>query len=490
MDNDDAQPIGGTETRLQAEESLKKALERSESWFRAFFEDIPAGTMVAGPDGLLLSVNRRLCTMTGLAEEELVGRALAELIHADDRDAVTEMITTVGVSRRAPSAAEHRLVTADGGYRWVLLGLTAHHDEERGLDAVLGLVIDVDERKRGEEKLREAYEEIAELTERLETENEYLRLEAELEHHHDEIIGQGQSTGRLLRQVAQVADTPSTVLLLGETGTGKEVVARAIHNASPRGDRTMVKINCAALPPSLIEQELFGREKGAFTGADTRQAGRFEVADGSTLFLDEIGEMPIELQPKLLRVLQEQEFERIGGTATLRVDVRVIAATNRDLERQVRDGRFREDLYYRLNVLPIIVAPLRERPEDIPLLVHAFVQEFAVALDRRIETIPARVMKALESHSWPGNVRELRNVIERAVILSRGPVLEVEIPAVSLARDDEPLALDAAQRAHITRVLDRTDWRVRGTGGAAELLELKPTTLESKMRRLGIQRKR
>jgi len=471
-------------------EELRSALRRSESWFRAFFDDVPAGALIAGPDGMLLSVNRRLRAMTSLAEEELVGMGLADLVHPDDGDAITQMISAVAANQPMPDGAEYRLVTADGGSRWVLIGLTGHHDNERGLDAVIGLVIDIDDRRRGEEEIRNAYEQIATLSERLETENQYLRLEAELEYHHDEIIGRGPATTRLLRQVEQVADTRSTVLLLGETGTGKEVVARAIHNASPRNGRAMVKINCAALPPSLIEQELFGREKGAFTGADTRQAGRFEIVDGSTLFLDEIGEMPIELQPKLLRVLQEQEFERIGGTTTLKVDVRVVAATNRDLAEQVRDGRFREDLYYRLNVFPITVAPLRERREDISPLVHAFVTEFAATMDRRIDTIPARIMKALEGHSWPGNVRELRNVIERAVILSTGPVLEVEMPAVSVSRAEEALTLDAAQRAHIVRVLDRVDWRVRGPGGAAELLEVKPTTLESKMRRLGIHRTR
>ena len=490
MGHNDTQNVDSADRHSGEAEDLRDALRRSESWFRAFFEDAPAGTLVASPDGLLLSVNQRMSAITGVEEEELVGRSLADLAHLEDNDAVAEMIAAVGESQRAPRAAEHRLLTASGEHRWVILGLTAHSVGERGVDALLGLVIDIDGRKRGEEELRDAYEKIAELTKRLERENQYLRLEADLEYHHDEIIGRGPLTTKLLRQVEQVAGTRSTVLLLGETGTGKEVVARAIHNVSSRSDRAMVKINCAALPPSLIEQELFGREKGAFTGADTRQAGRFEVADGSTLFLDEVGEMPIELQPKLLRVLQEQEFERIGGTTTLKVDVRVIGATNRDLAQLVREGRFREDLYYRLNVFPITVSPLRERREDIPLLVQAFVKEFAASMDRRIETIPARAMKALERHKWPGNVRELRNVIERAVILSPGPRLEVDIPEMVLSRDEEPSALDVVQRAHIIRVLDRTDWRVRGRGGAAELLELKPTTLESKMLRLGISRPR
>ena len=301
---------------------------------------------------------------------------------------------------------------------------------------------------------------------------------------------------RVLDEIAQVAPTQSTVLLLGETGTGKELLAEAIHEASPRRTRAMVKINCAALPPALIEAELFGREKGAYTGALARQPGRFEVADGSTLFLDEIGEMPVELQTKLLRVLQDGRFERVGGTQTIAVDVRLVAATNRNLVREVEAGRFREDLYYRLNVFPIEVPALRERPEDVPLLAWTFVKEFAATFGKPTERISDDSMAALVGHDWPGNVRELRNVVERAMILSQGPTLHIALtarPARALLkspRGAKPVTLEDAEREHVRQALERSNWRVRGAGGAAELLGLKPTTLESLMKRLALERPR
>jgi transcriptional regulator with GAF, ATPase, and Fis domain len=298
---------------------------------------------------------------------------------------------------------------------------------------------------------------------------------------------------KVIEEASQVSQTNATVLLLGETGSGKEVLAQAIHDASARKDRPMVKVNCAALPSTLIESELFGREKGAFTGAIARQAGRFEIADGSTIFLDEIGELPLELQPKLLRVLQEGEFERLGGSRTIKVDVRVIAATNRDLSQAVRDGRFREDLFYRLDVFPIDVPPLRERPEDIPLLSWTFVKEFSNSMGKQIEKIASESMSMLMAYSWPGNIRELRNVIERAMILAHGPVLQIKLAHKALQLDPGKPAdgtLDEAERAHIVRTLERTGWRIRGAGRAAELLGVKPTTLESRMKRLGITHER
>jgi transcriptional regulator with GAF, ATPase, and Fis domain len=298
---------------------------------------------------------------------------------------------------------------------------------------------------------------------------------------------------RVLDENAQVASTNSTVLLLGETGTGKEVLAEALHQASPRRARPMIKINCAALPPALIEAELFGREKGAYTGALARQAGRFELANGSTLFLDEIGEMPIELQSKLLRVLQDGRFERVGGTQTLSVDVRLVAATHRELSSEVEAGRFREDLYYRLNVFPIAVPPLRERREDIPMLAWTFVKEFAVAFGKPTEHIADASMTALVAHGWPGNVRELRNVIERAMILSRGPTLHVALaPDRARAAAVRPTAangtLAQVEREHLRQALQLCGWRIRGVGGAAERLGIKPTTLESRLKKLGIKR--
>jgi transcriptional regulator with GAF, ATPase, and Fis domain len=287
-----------------------------------------------------------------------------------------------------------------------------------------------------------------------------------------------------------VAPTDATILLLGETGTGKEVLADAIHGLSQYGHRPMVKVNCAALPASLIEAELFGREKGAYTGALARQMGRFELADGSTIFLDEIGELPLELQIKLLRVLQDRRFERVGSTRTIQVKVRVIAATNRDLARAVAEGSFREDLYYRLNVFPVAVPPLRKRPEDIPLLAWEFVRELGESMGKPIEHIAEGSMAALCAYPWPGNVRELRNAIERAMILARGSTLHIALDpsptrAPTLESDG---SLEAIERNHVRRVLEQTAWRIRGPGGAADRLAVKPTTLESLMKRLGLRR--
>ena len=293
----------------------------------------------------------------------------------------------------------------------------------------------------------------------------------------------------MLAQIAQVAPTPATVLLLGETGTGKEVMAQAIHDLSPRHQRQMIRVSCAAIPSALIESELFGRERGAYTGALSRQIGRFEAANQSTLFLDEIGELPAELQVKLLRVLQERVIERLGSTQPVKVDVRIIAATNRNLEKAVEDKTFREDLYYRLNVFPVVVPPLRERIEDIPGLVWSFIDEFSKLFGKTIESVSAESMRELERYAWPGNVRELRNIIERTMIVATGRQLVVPSPRLG----ERPLlqasqTLTQVEVGHIRSVLTSTSWRVRGRGGAAERLGVKPTTLESRMARLGIQR--
>jgi len=347
-------------------------------------------------------------------------------------------------------------------------------------------------RSRSEARLRSALVTIEQLKDRLQKENLYLQQEVKVTHNFQTIIGSSRALSRTLQQVEQVAGTDSTVLLLGETGTGKEMLARAIHDLSPRRDRALVKVNCAALPSTLVESELFGREKGAYTGALTRQVGRFEVADGSTIFLDEIGDLPPEIQVKLLRVLQDGEFERLGSTRTITANVRVIVATNRDLAKAVQEGRFREDLYYRLNVFPITAPPLRERPEDIPQLVWVFVQEFAEGMGKVIDTIPRAVMERLQHYPWPGNIRELRNVIERAVITSRGSALEVQLPKFPGARGGEPpiVELEEVERRHILAILQRTGWRVRGENGAARFLGLKPTTLEARIKKLGILRRR
>jgi len=332
-----------------------------------------------------------------------------------------------------------------------------------------------------------AYREIAELKNKLAEEKLYLEEEIRTDHNFEEVVGESTALKRALSQAETVAPTDSTVLVLGETGTGKEVIARAVHDLSRRREGTFMKINCAAIPTGLLESELFGHEKGAFTGAIAQKIGRFELAHRGSLFLDEVGDIPLELQPKLLRVLQEKEFERLGGTRTIRVDVRVVAATNRNLAQMVEEGLFRGDLYYRLNVFPIQIPPLRERREDIPLLVRYFVQKYARQMDRRIETISAEEMDALARYHWPGNVRELENLIERAVILSPGP--ELRVPVAELKQPSEApsnLSLESAEREHIVRVLRETNWVVGGPHGAATRLGVKRTTLQSKMRKLGI----
>ncbi len=345
------------------------------------------------------------------------------------------------------------------------------------------------QRKRGEEALDKAFAEIERLRKQLQMENLYLREEIKLEHEHTGFVGRSDVIRGILKQVEQVANTGSTVLIQGETGTGKELVARAIHDLSSQRERALVKVNCAALPSTLIESELFGREKGAFTGALSTQTGRFEVADGSTIFLDEVGELSLEVQAKLLRVLQEGEFERLGSSKTTKVDARVIAATNRDLEEAVRQGQFRSDLYYRLNVFPILVPPLREHPEDIPPLVWHFLSELGERMGKRVDTIPKRSMEAMTRYAWPGNVRELMNVVERAMILAKGPVLHVELGGPAVSTDLATTNLTEIERNHMLKVLGMTGWRIRGKNGAAELLGLKPTTLHSRMKKLGIERK-
>jgi transcriptional regulator with GAF, ATPase, and Fis domain len=345
-------------------------------------------------------------------------------------------------------------------------------------------------RQKVEAQLRERLDEIERLKQELERENLGLRQEVRLLFEHHEIVGASPAIKRVLGLIEQVAQTTSTALLTGETGSGKELVARAIHRLSPRREKPLITVNCASLPPTLIESELFGREKGAFTGAIARQAGRFETADGSTLFLDEIGELPLELQGKLLRVLEEGRFERLGSNRTIQVDVRVIAATHRDLKKEVDRGTFREDLYYRINVFPIEIPPLRERTEDIPLLVWAFINEFAEKIGKKVQTVNRKTLEALQRYPWPGNVRELRNVIERAVIISPGEVLQVELPLLEGKGHPPLFTLEEAQRRHILGILEKTGWRIKGPGGAAEILGLNPSSLYSTMKRLGVPIKR
>ena len=339
-------------------------------------------------------------------------------------------------------------------------------------------------------ELRMALSEIKAMKDQLEIENIYFRHENKMKHRFEHIIGKSDGLKDVLSRAEQVAPADTTVLILGETGTGKELIAFAIHDMSTRKERPLITVNCAALPGTLIESELFGREKGAFTGADTRQVGRFEVAHGSTICLDEIGELPLELQAKLLRVIQHNEFERLGSSHTIKVDVRIIATTNRDLEEEVRKGRFRQDLYYRLNVFPITVPPLRQRKEDIPLMVQFFIERYARKLGKQITSIQKETMKALQDYPWPGNVRELESIIERAVILCPGPVLQL----ADKLEISSPLLLSAVrtleetERNQILKILSETRWRIEGTDGAAAILGLHPSTLRARMHKLGIVR--
>jgi formate hydrogenlyase transcriptional activator len=365
-------------------------------------------------------------------------------------------------------------------------------------------------RQRAEAELQSALQQVQTLQKKLEAENVYLQEEISKEHNFEEIVGNSRAIVEVLDRVETVAPTDSTVLITGETGCGKELIARAIHSHGSRKHRPLVKLNCGAIPTGLVESELFGHMKGAFTGALERRTGRFELADGGTLFLDEVSELPPDTQVKLLRVLQEHEFEPLGSSRTIKVNVRIIAASNRDLEKAVQEGRFRADLFYRLNVLPIVLPPLRQRRADIPLLTAFFVERFARQFGKQITGIAQDTMDLLTRYDWPGNIRELQNVIERAVVLSRGPILKLGtdlLPASSagMASTDEvaglgldnhqshdvigdPSSLEQVERRHIQSVLQKTDWVIEGERGAAKILDLHPNTLRSRMKKLGIER--
>jgi DNA-binding NtrC family response regulator len=359
--------------------------------------------------------------------------------------------------------------------------------------ANLQLRQEIEERRKAEQSLQSAFAENKLLKDQLQAENIYLQQEIDREYNYGEMIGQSTILSNVFSKISQVAPMNATVLLLGETGTGKGVVARAIHSSSSRKARPLITVNCATLPATLVESELFGRERGAFTGSDARQIGRFELADGGTIFLDEIGEMPLELQCKLLRVIQDGEFERLGSPRTIKTDVRIIAATNRNLEEEIRRGKFREDLYYRLNVFPITLPPLRLRTDDIPMLVQHFVTKFNIKNGKKIETVSKDSMTALQHYHWPGNVRELESVIERAVIISQGTALQVQDRFESnqetgkMAVQDIK-SLNGLEQALILQILQKVGWRIEGKKGAAVILGLNPSTLRFKMRKYGIAR--
>jgi len=411
-----------------------------------------------------------------------------ESVHPTCRESVSDAVRR-SVEEGLPIDVEYRIVLPDGSERWLqssgrFQAVTAVRPAR-----LLGATVDVTDRKAAEDELQRSFAEVQSLRRKLELENAYLRLEHRLSTGGGRIVGESPAIMEVLSLVEKVAPTETTVLIEGETGTGKELVARRIHELSARSDRPLVKINCAALPSTLVESELFGREKGAYTGAISREAGRFEVADGATILLDEIAELPFELQSKLLRVLEEGQFERVGSPRTLTTDVRVIAATNSDLEAEVVAGHFRRDLFFRLAVFPLRVPPLRDRRGDVPLLIWSMVQEFSARMNRAIETIKNADMERLQAYDWPGNVRELRNVVERALILSTGPTLNIS-PPKSVTTNDEPvMTLDEAQRRHIVKALETVGGRIKGKGGAAELLSVNAATLRSRMQRLGIDPK-
>jgi PAS domain S-box-containing protein len=462
------------------------SLYESEKRFRTLVEQAAESFFIHDYDGKIIDVNQHACLSLGYSRDELLKKTIADIdvYPRPDKEEKTKFWKTLLPGKAVTFESRH--LRCDGVTFPVEVRLGRLDIGEKHL--LLSLCRDVTERNRKKEELEKAFEEIKQLKNQLEEENIHLREEIELKFRHELIVGDSDVITQVLSIAEKVAPQDTCVLILGETGTGKELLARAIHNISPRKGRPMVPVNCAALPASLIESELFGREKGAFTGAVTRRLGRFDAANESTIFLDEIGDLPIELQAKLLRVLQEGQFERLGSNETINVNVRIIAATNHDLGKLVSQGKFRKDLYYRLNVFPITLPPLRERQEDIPLLVWAFVKEFCQSMGKRISTISSITMDLLAQHPWPGNVRELKNVIERAMIMSDGSTLHLDFMGSQNVGVGLNLTLDEVDRAHIQRVLEHADWRVSGEKGAAKILGLKPTTLEARMRKLGIQR--
>jgi formate hydrogenlyase transcriptional activator len=502
----------GTDMILLALEDItdhkraEEALKVSETRYRRLFESAQDGILILDAEtGQISDVNPFLIEMLGYSHEDFLGKKLWEIGAFKDIEA----------SKAAFSELQRK-----GYVRYKDLPLETKDGRQIAVEFVSNVYLvnhhkviqcnirDTTERKLIAEALQQAHNElerrveertvelgtalseIKTMKDRLEAENIYFRQEFKRKHRYDHILGQSDGLKHVLYRAEQVAPMNTTVLILGETGTGKELIAAAIHNTSPRRERPMIIVNCAALPANLIESELFGRERGAFTGADTRQVGRFEVANGSTLCLDEIGELPLEAQAKLLRVIQHNEFERLGSSHTIKVDVRIIATTNRNLEEEVRKGRFRHDLYYRLNVFPITVPPLRQRKEDIPLMVQAFIERYARKLGKQFTSIQKETMKALQGYPWPGNVRELESVLERAVILCPGPVLHLadKLEIFFLPLSPNMRTLKETERNQILKTLSETRWRIEGKDGAAAILGLHPSTLRARMHKLGILR--
>jgi len=461
----------------------------SEDLFRDMVDTAPVMIWIADPDKKRIYFNKRWLEFTGQSPDEELDTGWTQSIHPEDSEHCLE--TYAGnFDQQRPVEMEYRLRRSDGEYRWVYDSGIPRFSADGSFLGYIGSCIDISQRKESEVALKQANDELQQLKNQLEAENIYLQQELQLDEKFGEIVGQSDAIKYVLFKITQVAPTDTTVLITGETGTGKELVARAIHGASSRKDRPLIKVNCGALSPSLIESELFGHEKGSFTGAVGRKQGRFELANGGTIFLDEIGDLPLELQVKLLRVIQESELERIGGTKTIKVDVRIIAATNRNLKLEVDHGTFREDLWYRVNFYPITMPPLRQRKDDIPLLVEHFVNTYSKKFGKNISSVSPRTMDDLQAHSWPGNIRELANVIERAVIHTHGSVLQV-VDHFKPAIESVPTkTLEEVEREYISRTLENTGWRIEGPHGAAKILGLNPSTLRTRMMKLGIQRRR
>lgn len=470
--------------------NVEEALRESEARFRYMADNAPVMIWVSGADKKSTYFNKNWLDFTGRSLEEEINDGWENGLHSEDRPRCVQTFDSAFEKREA-FRIEYKMRRADGVYRWILDCGAPRFSSDGGFLGFIGSCIDITERKEAEQALVKAHHELNELKNELEEENIYLQAKLHQGQPFGEIVGQSEAIKYVHFKIGQVAPTDTTVLITGETGTGKELVARAIHNASKRSDQQLIKVNCAALSPTLIESELFGHEKGAFTGAAARKVGRFELADGGTIFLDEIGELPLELQVKLLRVIQEGEIERVGGTKTLTVDVRIIAATNRDLKVEVDKGTFRQDLWYRLNVFPITVPPLTQRRDDIPLLVEHFVEKSATKFNKTIKSVSTKTMQRLQAHSWPGNIRELANVIERSVIHSQGNVLQVvdRFDEPTNGNGKSPQSLETVERDYIIRTLEHTGWRIEGPQGAARVLGLNPSTLRTRMVKLQIQRR-
>jgi formate hydrogenlyase transcriptional activator len=466
---------------LSDRKKAEEALRRSEAQFHALFEFSPDAIVASDAEGRITEMNARVESMFGYPRGELIGQLIECLVPERFRHAHPSHRKEYSAAPRPrPMGAGLELYgrRKDGSEFPADIMLGPVETAEGRI--VLSVIRDLSEKRKAEEALRQS-----------ELQKRYLEEELNTEAQFEEIIGESVSLKRVLKLVETVSATDVTVLILGETGTGKEVIARAIHQLSPRHQRVMVKLNCAAIPSGLLESELFGHERGAFTGALDRKIGRLELANEGSLFLDEIGDLPLELQPKILRALQEKEFERLGSTKPIPVNIRLIAATNRDLAKMVAEGHFRSDLYYRLRVFPILLPPLRDRREDIPLLVRYFVDRHARKLYKKIETIPEETMRALTRWNWPGNIRELENFIERAVILTNGPVLRAPLAELAMTEVPVPVqnsSLEDTERQHILRVLRESRGKIGGSDGAAARLGLIRTTLNSKIKKLGIRK--